>query len=194
MCIRCSISNAPALTSLYRLTALLPVPRLSVAKLQLRINQSSSYHHVHSKSKANRWQEGSVSSSSSQLPILTTTACDLCFNKKIRCDLREPKCSNCISYGADCRHDITRHRAHLARPSRQNAPSQTDNSAATSSQSSDVSTPELLEPPPPAPSASVAAAAPGPQRWRFDSVKPTLYYGPPDAKLQLPPVEVSISS
>ncbi|CAG9957117.1 unnamed protein product [Clonostachys rosea f. rosea IK726] len=38
-------------------------------------------------------------------------SCDLCFRKKIKCDMLLPVCSNCILYKSDCRTSLVRHRA-----------------------------------------------------------------------------------
>lgn len=35
-------------------------------------------------------------------------ACDLCFKKKIKCDMVQPVCSNCILYKTECRTSIIR--------------------------------------------------------------------------------------
>jgi hypothetical protein len=46
--------------------------------------------------------------------MLTRTrqqACDLCFAKKIKCDKREPQCSNCKLYNKDCHRTISRSEA-----------------------------------------------------------------------------------
>lgn len=39
-------------------------------------------------------------------------ACDLCFNKKIKCDMLKPVCSNCVLYQADCKTTIIRRKAN----------------------------------------------------------------------------------
>ncbi|KAH6876332.1 fungal-specific transcription factor domain-containing protein [Thelonectria olida] len=39
-------------------------------------------------------------------------ACDLCFTKKIKCDMLKPVCSNCILYQAECRTSIIRRKAN----------------------------------------------------------------------------------
>ncbi|KAK4165571.1 fungal-specific transcription factor domain-containing protein [Cladorrhinum sp. PSN259] len=38
-------------------------------------------------------------------------ACDLCFTKKIKCDMIKPHCSNCKQYGAECKTTPVRRRA-----------------------------------------------------------------------------------
>ncbi|KAH7121423.1 fungal-specific transcription factor domain-containing protein [Dactylonectria macrodidyma] len=38
--------------------------------------------------------------------------CDLCFTKKIKCDMLKPVCSNCILYKADCKTSIIRRKAN----------------------------------------------------------------------------------
>lgn len=47
---------------------------------------------------------------------LTLTACDLCFTKKIKCDMLKPVCSNCILYHAECRTSIIRRKANPPKP------------------------------------------------------------------------------
>ncbi|KFA81978.1 hypothetical protein S40288_04368, partial [Stachybotrys chartarum IBT 40288] len=51
-------------------------------------------------------------------PIRSTRrkACDLCFRKKIKCDMLKPICSNCRLYDAQCRTSMLRHKARVARP------------------------------------------------------------------------------
>ncbi|KAH7259936.1 hypothetical protein NW759_002613 [Fusarium solani] len=59
-------------------------------------------------------------------------ACDLCFTKKIKCDMLKPVCSNCILYNTDCRTSIIRRKANPARvragtkPQQQEDPSRTE--------------------------------------------------------------------
>lgn len=36
-------------------------------------------------------------------PIDNAIACDLCFHKKIKCDMLKPTCSNCRVYNSQCR-------------------------------------------------------------------------------------------
>ncbi|KAI9150365.1 NADH-dependent flavin oxidoreductase nadA [Paramyrothecium foliicola] len=43
-------------------------------------------------------------------------ACDLCFTKKIKCDMLKPVCSNCKLYKAQCRTSIIRRKANPPRP------------------------------------------------------------------------------
>ncbi|OLN86340.1 putative transcriptional regulatory protein C530.05-like protein 15 [Colletotrichum chlorophyti] len=53
-------------------------------------------------------------------------ACDLCFLKKIKCDMLKPKCSNCLLYKAECRTTTVRRRTapakERAQPPKQAAP------------------------------------------------------------------------
>ncbi|CCT69072.1 related to transcriptional regulator [Fusarium fujikuroi] len=42
-------------------------------------------------------------------------ACDLCFTKKIKCDMLKPDCSNCILYNTSCRTSIIRRKPNSAR-------------------------------------------------------------------------------
>ncbi|KAK4222790.1 apoptosis-inducing factor 1 [Podospora fimiseda] len=43
-------------------------------------------------------------------------ACDLCFVKKIKCDMIKPHCSNCKQYGAECKTTHVRRRAGQSKP------------------------------------------------------------------------------
>ncbi|WYZ42064.1 hypothetical protein EsH8_V_000959 [Colletotrichum jinshuiense] len=53
-------------------------------------------------------------------------ACDLCFTKKIKCDMLKPACSNCVLYKSDCRTTMVRRRAAPVKerhqPPKQDAP------------------------------------------------------------------------
>ena len=45
-----------------------------------------------------------------------TIACDLCFTKKIKCDMLKPVCSNCVLYSAECRTtSVARRKANISR-------------------------------------------------------------------------------
>jgi hypothetical protein len=59
--------------------------------------------------------DGNVSADEMRCPCpvqpLICSACDLCFRKKIKCDMLLPVCSNCILYKSDCRTSLVRHRA-----------------------------------------------------------------------------------
>ncbi|KAK4176538.1 fungal-specific transcription factor domain-containing protein [Triangularia setosa] len=46
-------------------------------------------------------------------------ACDLCFVKKIKCDMIKPQCSNCKQYGADCKTTAVRRRIGRPKATRQ---------------------------------------------------------------------------
>ncbi|VUC37069.1 unnamed protein product [Clonostachys rosea] len=35
---------------------------------------------------------------------LPRKSCDLCYNRKIKCDGQKPRCSNCIAYDVECKH------------------------------------------------------------------------------------------
>ncbi|KAH7121882.1 fungal-specific transcription factor domain-containing protein [Dactylonectria estremocensis] len=50
--------------------------------------------------------------------------CDLCFTKKIKCDMLKPVCSNCILYKADCKTSIIRRKANPPRAKAAAPPSQ----------------------------------------------------------------------
>ncbi|KAF4471443.1 transcriptional regulator [Fusarium albosuccineum] len=54
-------------------------------------------------------------------------ACDLCFTKKIKCDMLKPVCSNCILYNTDCRTSIIRRKANPARVRAAPRPQQEEN-------------------------------------------------------------------
>lgn len=42
-------------------------------------------------------------------------ACDLCYTRRIKCDRQEPRCSNCVTYAADCTHTaVSRKKKHKA--------------------------------------------------------------------------------
>ncbi|KAK1998396.1 fungal-specific transcription factor domain-containing protein [Colletotrichum falcatum] len=50
---------------------------------------------------------------------LRRKACDLCFMKKIKCDMLKPACSNCVLYKAECKSTMVRRRAAPARERQQ---------------------------------------------------------------------------
>ncbi|KAK4205555.1 fungal-specific transcription factor domain-containing protein [Triangularia verruculosa] len=56
-------------------------------------------------------------------------ACDLCFVKKIKCDMMKPQCSNCKQYSTDCKTTAVRRRIGRPKIPRQD----TNNSAETDS-------------------------------------------------------------
>ncbi|KAI6783993.1 putative transcriptional regulatory protein-like protein [Emericellopsis cladophorae] len=154
--------------------------------------------------------------SGSQDPIL---ACDLCFTKKIKCDMLKPICSNCKLYSADCRTtSVARKRQPNSRPKQavkireaetkelaeENASlkerlarieqqlqqvlqaAKQEHALATASvpvSSTNDSTPEEV----------ARKCSPeelkGPSAWRFDPVEPSLYHGPGDEDLPLPPLD-----
>jgi hypothetical protein len=43
-----------------------------------------------------------------RVDVLLSKACELCFKKKIKCDMLKPKCSNCCLYQAECRSSLQR--------------------------------------------------------------------------------------
>lgn len=47
--------------------------------------------------------------------LLTEKACDLCFTKKIKCDMLKPVCSNCVLYQSECRTSIIRRKPNAAK-------------------------------------------------------------------------------
>ncbi|KAG5794033.1 hypothetical protein H9Q69_006909 [Fusarium xylarioides] len=49
------------------------------------------------------------------IPSNRRKACDLCFTKKIKCDMLKPDCSNCILYNTSCRTSIIRRKPNSAR-------------------------------------------------------------------------------
>ncbi|KAK1580575.1 fungal-specific transcription factor domain-containing protein [Colletotrichum navitas] len=54
-----------------------------------------------------------------ETPSLRRKACDLCFIKKIKCDMLKPVCSNCVLYKADCKSTMVRRRAAPAKERQQ---------------------------------------------------------------------------
>ncbi|GKT51416.1 fusaridione A cluster transcription factor fsdR [Colletotrichum spaethianum] len=46
-------------------------------------------------------------------------ACDLCFTKKIKCDMLKPACSNCVLYKSECRTTTVRRRVAPAKERQQ---------------------------------------------------------------------------
>lgn len=54
----------------------------------------------------------------------TLTACDLCFLKKIKCDMLKPACSNCLLYKSECRTTTVRRRV-IPTKERQQRPKET---------------------------------------------------------------------
>ncbi|KAG9255617.1 fungal-specific transcription factor domain-containing protein [Emericellopsis atlantica] len=146
-------------------------------------------------------------------------ACDLCFTKKIKCDMLKPVCSNCKLYNADCQTtSVARKRQTNSRPKQavkireaetkelaeENESlkkrlarieeqlqqileaAKQEHALATASapvSSTNGSTPEEL----------ARKCSPeelkGPSAWRFDPVEPSLYHGPGDDDLPLPPLD-----
>ncbi|KAI5458976.1 fungal-specific transcription factor domain-containing protein [Mariannaea sp. PMI_226] len=54
-------------------------------------------------------------------------ACDLCFTKKIKCDMLKPVCSNCILYQTNCKTSILRRKANPPKPKSAPVPAQVEN-------------------------------------------------------------------
>ncbi|KAH8645769.1 fungal-specific transcription factor domain-containing protein [Xylariales sp. PMI_506] len=146
--------------------------------------------------------------------------CDLCFAKKIKCDLLEPQCSNCKLYHAECRTSIGRSRSKppkpvlqttIPKPLKQSGPTPSlakgiesvdtrlktlerkmqeiiDNAQNVHSQqdavNARISAAESL--------LSESSRSNTPQNegiWKFDSARPSLYYGPADGSPSLPPLD-----
>ncbi|KAK4665261.1 hypothetical protein QC763_0060570 [Podospora pseudopauciseta] len=55
-------------------------------------------------------------------------ACDLCFVKKIKCDMIKPQCSNCKQYSTECKTTAVRRRIGRPKVARHdtNASAETD--------------------------------------------------------------------
>ncbi|CAM1511887.1 Fc.00g094000.m01.CDS01 [Cosmosporella sp. VM-42] len=140
-------------------------------------------------------------------------ACDLCFTKKIKCDAREPQCSNCILYGAECRQSIIRHRANppnlrprssLVENTQQERILETIGSSAdnlgespnsaveSTNRAQDealLATPLIQSTPRVIITRNVDQGRGDDKSWRFDPLHPSLYYGPRDEHLRLPPLD-----
>jgi hypothetical protein len=54
--------------------------------------------------------------STEALLTIASSACDLCFTKKIKCDMLKPVCSNCKLYKSQCRTSSIRRKANPPRP------------------------------------------------------------------------------
>ncbi|KAJ4247134.1 hypothetical protein NW762_013272 [Fusarium torreyae] len=60
-------------------------------------------------------RKGKPISIQEQYRWLTFSACDLCFTKKIKCDMLKPDCSNCVLYNTSCRTSVIRRKPNSAR-------------------------------------------------------------------------------
>ncbi|KAH8889607.1 hypothetical protein GQ53DRAFT_722399 [Thozetella sp. PMI_491] len=152
-----------------------------------------------------------MASANENQPRARPKACDLCFTKKIKCDMLMPECSNCVLYHTKCRISVARSRARPPRPrpagvNKREAlgvskPSESiqgrihmlegklqeilestrmvQGSASASVATEIGSTSESLS------SARTAEK----QKWGFNPVRPSLYYGPSDGDPFLPPLE-----
>ncbi|KAH7002419.1 fungal-specific transcription factor domain-containing protein [Ilyonectria destructans] len=150
------------------------------------------------------------SSTERQLRSRRKKACDLCFTKKIKCDSREPRCSNCLLYKAECRRTISRHRANPPNPrpvSRRTANVQPNNESLrfgleTFDHSLQVVTEDTNMAHAQTPDTSISPADGlnntsdatkarfgADHSWKFDPITPRLHYGPPDKHLSLPSLD-----
>ncbi|RDW72837.1 hypothetical protein BP6252_06744 [Coleophoma cylindrospora] len=138
--------------------------------------------------------------------LTTTTACDLCFSKKIKCNMVQPECSNCILYKTECRTTNIRRRADppRLRPSTKTIPDAQENSkvkerldkierqlqnvientvtAQAQASTESISTINKVINP------STKHGGSKSPPWTFDPVRPTLYQGLCDEDLSLPPI------
>ncbi|KAM5353584.1 hypothetical protein ACJ41O_000234 [Fusarium nematophilum] len=145
-------------------------------------------------------------------------ACDLCFTKKIKCDMLKPVCSNCILYQTDCRTSIIRRKANPARV--RGGPRQEENgrveglesrlarieeqlqlvlNAARDAQPSRQTQPSTAlnhSPDSHSGTSDSADQVSGPENdtgdtnsWKFDPVHPIIYEGPGPDSLPLPPLD-----
>jgi len=60
--------------------------------------------------------------------ILDSKSCDLCYQRRIKCDRAKPRCSHCITYVTECTY---------AAPSRKSRPKKTQNGAKTEATTQD---------------------------------------------------------
>ncbi|KPM44494.1 hypothetical protein AK830_g1989 [Neonectria ditissima] len=141
--------------------------------------------------------------------------CDLCFTKKIKCDMLKPVCSNCILYKADCRTSIIRRKANPPKPKQalpqppeqdqgrvgvlesrlariENQLQQVLNAAKDAHQPANPS-PQSEELMPDATRNPFQEPAPGEEgtgnSWRFDPITPNLYHGSEPDAFVLPPLD-----
>ncbi|KAK7408704.1 hypothetical protein QQX98_009120 [Neonectria punicea] len=143
--------------------------------------------------------------------------CDLCFTKKIKCDMLKPVCSNCILYKADCRTSIIRRKANppkakaalppppeqeqgrvgvlesrLARIENQlqqvlDAAKDAHQPADPSPQASEELMPDATSNPESQEATTSEEGAENP--WKFDPIDPHLYHGPEPDAFVLPPLD-----
>jgi hypothetical protein len=125
--------------------------------------------------------------------------------------LTEPQCSNCTLYKAECLHNIVRskRKANHAKLTPSTSPGSEvaqqelpgPSGPGATLDHANVDTNEVLmgnadvsrveHPPSPDSLASDTSDINSPKNiWKFDPIKPSLYYGPSDGELWLPPVEV----
>lgn len=142
-------------------------------------------------------------------------ACDLCFRKKIKCDMLKPTCSNCSLYNAECRTSLIRMKPGgraRRRVGAQEAPEEASEDPEgikarleriekllkeASQQKAPNTSANSESPHFEVDSRSMDfsgaddqihnSAAP---TWGFDAVRPSLYFGPGAAGTPLPPLYV----
>ncbi|CAG9996050.1 unnamed protein product [Clonostachys byssicola] len=156
--------------------------------------------------------ENSTSPGEPQPAAGARKACDLCFRKKIKCDMLKPTCSNCSLYSAECRTSLIRQKPGgraRRRVGVQEAPEEaSEDSEGIKARLERIE--KLLK-------ETAAQKAPNPSAnsesphfevdsrsmdfgtddqihnstaptWGFDAVRPTLYFGPGAAGTPLPPL------
>ncbi|KAF0635507.1 hypothetical protein FPSE5266_01975 [Fusarium pseudograminearum] len=152
------------------------------------------------------------------VPSNRRKACDLCFKKKIKCDMLKPDCSNCILYNTTCRTSpigrkpsSTKGRIAKQQLERNNRSEglearlkrieehldQVLNAAKdahsakppTCSPESHSSIGDSSEPIPSKGGIDEDLAKLGVYSWKFDPVRPVVYEGPQPNSLDLPPLE-----
>ncbi|KAL3607654.1 hypothetical protein FPOAC2_02641 [Fusarium poae] len=152
------------------------------------------------------------------IPSNRRKACDLCFTKKIKCDMLKPDCSNCILYNTSCRTSIIRRKPSSTTRGRIAKQQQDDNrseglearlkrieehlelvlNAAKDAQSakpptwspqSHSSIGNSSEPITNKGGIDEDLAKVGVYSWKFDPVRPVVYEGPQPNSLDLPPLE-----
>ncbi|GKU05366.1 transcription factor [Fusarium langsethiae] len=151
------------------------------------------------------------------IPSNRRKACDLCFTKKIKCDMLKPDCSNCILYNTSCRTTIIRRkpsstRGRVAKQQQENNRSEglegrlkrieehlelvlnaakNAHSAKppTWSPESHSSIGDSSESAPGGGGIDEDLAKVGVYSWKFDPVRPVVYEGPQPNSLDLPPLD-----
>ncbi|CEI66325.1 hypothetical protein FVEN_g4288 [Fusarium venenatum] len=152
------------------------------------------------------------------IPSNRRKACDLCFTKKIKCDMLKPDCSNCILYNTSCRTSIIRRKPSSTTKGRIAKQQQENNrseglearlkrieehlelvlNAAKDAQSakpptwspeSHSSITDSSESVPNKGGIDEDLAKLGVYSWKFDPVRPLVYEGPQPNSLDLPPLE-----